>query len=148
MISKVFSDRITCEASVKGVKAWEPVSGNSAKAKKTTITADKTISGNSIFEGVNKDGKKYRLKVVVEDPAITSSEITLSKKNKYKLTMKEGEVVTVSYKYLEQQPFYKSSKPETAFATGSGTIIANQKGKTKLTAKINGKTVTINVEVK
>ena len=136
------------KVSVKGVKEWKPADGISATAKKTKITATEMICGESIFEGEDKNGKKYRLTVVVVNPMIRGTEISPTRKQyTYKLTMKEGEAVSIKYMDMEQQPFYKSSKPEAAFVSGSGTIVANRKGKTKLTAVIYGRTVTINVEV-
>nr|MCR5119082.1 Ig-like domain-containing protein [Lachnospiraceae bacterium] len=133
---------------VKGVKEWKLAEGITATAKKTKITASKIVCGPSVFEGEGKDGKKYRLTVVVEDPAIRSREVTLNSKKKLELTLNEGEAVSIRHMYMERQPFFKSSRPEVAFASAGGTIVANRAGKAKLSAKINGKTVTINVEVK
>ena len=43
---------------------------------------------------------------------------------------------------------FKSNKPEKAFVDEDGYIRARGDGKAKLTAKVNGTTVTINVTVK
>ena len=51
--------------------------------------------------------------------------------------------------YAVYQPVvFKSSKPATAYVDECGVIHAIGSGKTKLTAKINGKSVTITVQVK
>ena len=46
-----------------------------------------------------------------------------------------------------QPVIFKSSKPDIAFMDENGQVVARRKGKAKFTAKINGKTITINVTV-
>ncbi len=139
--------------SIKGMTAWEGGTENVASAKKKTIIAG-TKPGTAIF--TTKVGETiYTLNVIVEDPtlkSITSEDATLtqSAKNKYKydLTIKAGKKVTLAYESMSQPVVYKCTKPEIAFVDEYGAVDARTAGKAKFTAKINGKTVTINVVVK
>ena len=52
-----------------------------------------------------------------------------------------------AFAFAKQAVVFKSSKPESAFVDENGHVIARKKGKSKFTARINGKTVTIHVIV-
>ena len=54
----------------------------------------------------------------------------------------------IALHYVDQPVIYKSSKPEIAFIDENGNIEARGKGKAKFTAKVNGKAITISVNVK
>ena len=92
------------------------------------------------------DGK-YKVSVYVEDPTITGKEFTL-KKGKYYIDMKGGDIQLIRFAKLYRNVQFKSSKPEKAFVDEDGYIRARSNGKAKLTAKVNGATVTITVNVK
>ena len=66
------------------------------------------------------------------------------------LNMTAGEVSAepVTLPYVEQDVIFKSSKCSVAYIDDDGFIHARSKGSAKITAKINGKTVTITVKVK
>ena len=101
--------------------------------------------GYAEVTGKDKDGKIYKVYVNVEDITITS--IGATKTNKYSVTLKAGETKKIEFAGLIQPVIFKSSKGEVAFADEYGIIRAQKAGKSKLTAKINKKSVTINVIV-
>ncbi len=131
---------------VKGYK-WSLQSGSSveiaAKGKKIKGIA----AGKSTVVATGKDGKTYTVQVVVEDITLSGTGLTSSGKNKYKLSMSAGQTATLNFKSVEQPVSFKSSKAATAYDMGNLSIKARQKGKTKLTATVNGKKITINVTV-
>ncbi len=101
-----------------------------------------TASGNELT---------YSVDVFVEDITLTddSGFMTAAKgKNKYDLKMAVGEDTFVNLnESVEQDVIFKTSKPDVAFIDEYGSVRARSKGKCKFTAKIDGKTVTINVTV-
>ncbi len=132
--------------SIKGVKDVEWVSDNegvvSVSGKKITAVApgDATIS-------TEYEGQTYYIDVYVENPAIVSSVIVSSGKNKYNVKLSQGEAANIEFEDMERDVIFKSSKADIAFADENMVIWGARPGKAKLTAKINGKTITINVTV-
>ena len=95
----------------------------------------------------------YTILVTVEDPLIQTEGITTVKANKYKAELKIADVKQISFKSLGfdeplRQVVFKTSKPAVAYIDEDGQLIVLGQGKTKLSSKINGKTVTITVTVK
>lgn len=126
---------------LKGVKgAWEVVSGNAA----SMISKTKVLAGGSKGEAVIKNGD-YTVNFYAEDITVTGA--NGGNKNKYTINLSKGESTDISMPGVYQKVVFKSSKPEVAFADEEGHVKANSAGTTKLTAKINGKTVTITVKV-
>lgn len=141
----------TKKISLKGVKKYQwSISGNGTdilkplKGNKFKGQAAGVVSLNTVDPKTNK---VYTATVYVEDITIKTDGITAGRKNKYSIKMKAGETKEIKFANVQQPVLFKSSKPEYVYATGSGVIRAVKKGKGKLTAKINGKTVTINVVV-
>ncbi len=133
--------------SIKGLKKVTWVSDDEtivSVAKKNKLTA--LATGETVLR-TEYEGKEYRIRVYVEDPTITTKEILNSGKNKYKLTLAPGASSLIEFTSVNQTVIFKSSKGEVAYADADGTIIANKPGKAKLTAKVNGKTITITVTV-
>ena len=101
-----------------------------------------TASGNELT---------YSVDVFVEDITLTddSGFMTAAKgKNKYDLKMAVGEDTFINLKEsVEQDVIFKTSKPDVAFIDEYGSVRARSKGTCKFTAKIDGKTITINVTV-
>ena len=96
----------------------------------------------------NGSGNEYMVYVFVEDPKITTAGFEPNKSNtKYSVKLKKGEMLNIGFAQLYQDVIFKSSKGEIAFADEYGNIRAQKAGKSKLTAKINKKTITINVTV-
>ncbi|MCR5250046.1 MAG: Ig-like domain-containing protein [Lachnospiraceae bacterium] len=137
---------------VKGLKKanWEVESGTSVSiGKKNKLTAEAV--GVSVIKAT-VDGTDYRITVIVEDPVITAADITAAKgKNKYDAKLGIGYEKKITFRGLsfddpERQVVFKSSKPAVAFVDCDGTLKVRSKGKAKLTAKVNGTTITINVK--
>lgn len=101
-----------------------------------------TASGNELT---------YSVDVFVEDITLTddSGFMTAAKgKNKYDLKMAVGEDTFINLnESVEQDVIFKTSKPDVAFIDEYGSVRARSKGTCKFTAKIDGKTITINVTV-
>ena len=142
--------------SLKGVKVaeWVPDTEGVVEINKTKITPKtaglvalkaKDKDGNILK---NKSGNEYMVYVFVEDPKITTAGFEPNKSNtKYSVKLKKGEMLNIGFAQLYQDVIFKSSKGEIAFADEYGNIRAQKAGKSKLTAKINKKTITINVTV-
>lgn len=133
--------------SIKGIKkvTWIPDDD-----KIVSVTKKNKIKAEAIGETILRteyEGKEYRIHVYVEDPTIVTKDIQSTGKNKYKLTLAPNGSSTIEFSSIEQPVIFKSSKGETAYVDADGTIHANRPGKAKLTCKINGKTITINVTV-
>nr|MCR4585969.1 BspA family leucine-rich repeat surface protein [Lachnospiraceae bacterium] len=130
---------------IKGVKKPGWVSDNTDVVK---INGTKFIAGENPGKAtVTSSDGKYKVTVYVEDPTIVSEGFTL-KKGKYYTEMKGGDIALVKFAKIYRNVRFKSSKAENAFVDEDGYIRARKNGKAKLTAKVNGKTVTINVTVK
>ncbi len=133
--------------SIKGLKKVTWVSDDEtivSVAKKNKLTA--LATGETVLR-TEYEGKEYRIRVYVEDPTITTNVIQNSGKNKYKLTLASGASAAIEFASVNQTVIFRSSKGETAYVDTDGTIVANRPGKAKLTAKVNGKTITITVTV-
>ncbi len=119
-----------------------------AEIKKNTVIAkDKT--GLVQVTGTSKDGKMYLFNVYIERPAIIDPSTfgyTEKGKGKYEINMKVGQEAQLYFE-TDRYIIVKASKPETAYASEDGLICAMKPGSSKLTAKINGKSVTIKVNV-
>ncbi|MBQ9865863.1 MAG: RICIN domain-containing protein [Lachnospiraceae bacterium] len=142
-----------------GVKktVWEYAEGVSeddkalVELKNAKITAKKAGTVTLVAKG---DLGSYTMIVKVDDPTIQSAhlddeyDIKAGKgKNKYELIIVTGAELDISYVDLEQPVIYKSSKPEVAFINEDGHIEARKPGKAKFTGKVNGKSITITVNV-
>ncbi|MCR5250208.1 MAG: leucine-rich repeat protein [Lachnospiraceae bacterium] len=133
--------------SVKGVKKVTWVSDDIGIV---SVTKKNKITANAIGETVLRtryEGKEYRIHVFVENPTIRTKGIQSTGKNKYLLNLKSGGSTTIEFASIAQSVIFKSSKGEIAYVDADGVVHANKPGKAKLTTKINGKTVTINVIV-
>ena len=95
---------------------------------------------------------EYRVNVTVEDPTIEGSVA----KKPYKLNienMTTGSTQAIRLKDIDQDVVFKSNKSNVAFIStkpnedGEYLITARGKGTAKITAKVNGKTLTITVKV-
>lgn len=145
---------------IGGVKktVWDYAEGTTEEEKAVVsitgakITAKKAGTVKLIVKG---DLESYTMTVKVDDISITPAhedgkyDLKAAKgKNKYDLVIAAGQKLTLSYADMLQPVIYKSNKPETAFIDEYGNIEARSAGKAKFIAKVNGKTITINVNVK
>ncbi len=126
------------------ITALSSTSSNVVVEKKK-ITAKET--GTAVVDATGADGNTYKLNLVIEDPTITN--LTAGKTNKYSVELTAGKShEAIKFKAFDREAVFKSSKPKIAYVNEKGEIIALAKGKTNLTTKINGKTITIKVNVK
>ena len=133
---------------------FETTEGNGkaevVKGKLKGISAGETTLTAAYMPCVTETGAgfTYTLQVYVEDPSLNTGDgLTLKSGLNYNLTLKVGEKYTIEEKAVYQPVLYKSSKPAVAFVNESGVITARGAGTAKITAKVNGKKVTINVTV-
>ena len=132
--------------SVKGVKKWESSDPEVAEMNKkgSKVTAKKagvaklTASANDV---------DYTIDFYAEDITVSGEKVTPGKTNKYSIALNAGESTTISLPGVEQDVIFKSSKPDSAFIDEDGNVYARSAGKSKFTAKLNGKTITISVTV-
>ena len=130
---------------LKGVKnpVWTADNPSLVNVKKSKFT------GLAVGETMLRTGSgnnEYIIHLFVEDPTIKTSGITSKGKNKYSVTIKAGNSMPLEFVFLDQKVVFKSNKAEIAYSD-NGSIVANKTGSAKLTGKINGKTITINVIV-
>ena len=146
----------TKSLSLPGVKkpVWNSASENIAQMNKNGNKVTAKNAGETVLTATAKDGTEYLVHVIVEDINLSGEGLVLQTKksgklipNKYTLTIKSGDSTQLEFAAVEQAVVFKSSKPESAFIDENGLVSARTAGKSKLTAKINGKTVTVNVIV-
>ena len=131
--------------SLKGIKKpiWKPEDETVVRVKGSKF---KGLKAGDTIVSTEYEGKTYQIHVYVEDPTINVAEINAKGKDKYTAVMKAGDKIPLSYNFVEQDVVFKSSKGEVAY-WDDDAIVAQMPGKAKLTAKVNGKTITINVTV-
>ncbi|MBR3306509.1 MAG: Ig-like domain-containing protein [Lachnospiraceae bacterium] len=135
--------------SVRGVTEWISPDKNIATTAKKKITGE----GAGEIQLTGGEGGEYKIDLTVEDIGINAVneyavKMTAARgANKYNLEIIKGREYEIGFIDVEQPMTFKSSKPDIAFADENGLITARAVGKSKITTKINGKTVTINVVV-
>ena len=134
--------------SIKGVTnktVWTTTSENVAKVDKKKISS-KEAGTAKLSASVN--GVDIYINVISEDITMKGTGLEPAKgKNKYTLTLNAGQESDLAFASVGQPIVFKSNKPETAFIDENGHVVARTKGKAKFTAKVNGKSITINVIV-
>ncbi|MCR5250074.1 MAG: Ig-like domain-containing protein [Lachnospiraceae bacterium] len=132
---------------IKGLKkaVWESDDNTVA-----TVVNNKIVAGKPgyAFLSSTYEGKTYHIHVYVEAIDLDMRDIVQKGKNKYTITMVAGDDTSVDFKYLKHDYVFTSNKSEIAYVDKTGYLVARKAGKAKLTAKVNGKTVTITVTVK
>ena len=102
-------------------------------------------AGTSVVR-TSYEGFDYEITVIVEDPKIEKAGFT-GKPYSYTIKMNAGDEETIAFNNVEQDVIFISSKNSIAYCDPDLKIHARSKGKAKLTAKVNGTKVTINVVV-
>ncbi len=98
-------------------------------------------------------GFTYIFKIYSEKPALeTDGSLKATGTDSYSLSLKAGEEYRIGLAedngaLLYQPAVFKSSNALAAYADENGTVYALKPGSTRLTAKINGRTVRIKVKV-
>lgn len=129
---------------VKGTIPWAAKNSSVVGIKKNKITA-LSVGETSLTAKV--ENFTFRTDVFVEDPALSGSTFS-GKPYNYSITMTVGETADITQNKLYQEVLFLSNKCDIAYADKDGKIIARAKGTAKLSAKVNGKTIKITVNVK
>ena len=131
--------------SLKGIKkpVWKAEDETVVSVKGSKF---KGLKAGDTIVSTEYEGKTYQIHVYVEDLTINVTDLNVKGKDKYTAAMKTGDKIPLSYNFVEQDVVFKSSKGEVAY-WDDGAIVAQMPGKAKLNAKVNGKTITINVIV-
>ena len=158
----IFANTLNVKKNLK-VKGFNVAQWTVAEADKENLEINKTsvkalkrkesTPGYYYLIGVDKEGHEIcGVKLIVEDPVIDDPAILKKGTNKYEITMGVNEIVYLPIKGVEQLVTFKSSKGTVAYAdyndAGKLTVYTQSKGKCKLSTKINGKTITVTVNVK
>ncbi|MCR5250956.1 MAG: InlB B-repeat-containing protein [Lachnospiraceae bacterium] len=139
--------------SLTGVKkpVWSSASDDIARMDKNKVTA-KSSGTTTLTASAN--GAAWHVSLFAEDLALkTASDADAAKlaaakgKNKYTLTLNAGDEPELAFGYVKQAVVFKSSKPDIAFIDENGKVSARRAGKAKFTAKVDGKTITVTVNV-
>ncbi len=133
--------------SIKGLKKpeWKTSEEGIVEIKKNKVTGIKAGTADLSF---TQGDITYTVTVIVEDLGMSGTGLKPGKTNKYTIDeLKIGDTAKLSFAGVEQDTVFKSSKPDVAFIDENGHIVARSKGTSKLTTKINGKTITITVKV-
>ncbi len=134
---------------IKGVNkkdVWESSDPSVAVVEKGKIVPLKP--GSTILKTTTAAGKVFTVNTFVEDITVTSKDLVSKGKNKYSVTLDPKAAIKLEYKALtDRVPVYKSSAPLVAYVDADGTIRTKMDGRTTLTAKVDGKNISINVTV-
>lgn len=143
--------------SVKNTKAqWDVEDSNIAYVDaKGVVSTYSYTPGDTVVSctynpyGIEGAGFTYSAVICVENPAI---DLPSEKANTYTLSAKAGDRIDLDFlsddSHIVYQPVvFKSSKPAVAFVDENSVIRANDAGSAKLSAKINGKSISIKVTV-
>ena len=132
---------------IKGLRnpLWESSDTSVITVNRNKVTA---VSAGHAYLTTNYNGQDYTVEYFVEDPVLSAEGLQRVRlTNKYTMTMHAGEEEELNFNSIEQSVIFKSSKPEVAYVTSDGVVIARKSGKTTLTTKINGKTISISLTV-
>ncbi|MCR4641526.1 MAG: Ig-like domain-containing protein [Lachnospiraceae bacterium] len=132
---------------VKGLKnpVWESSDTSIISVDKNKVSA---VSVGHAYLTTNYQGQEYTVEYFVEDPVLSAEGLQRVRlTNKYNITMNAGDERELKFNSITQSVIFKSSKPEVAYVTSDGIVVARKPGKTTLTAKVNGKTISIKVTV-
>ena len=138
---------------VKGVKISEWTVPDPDKehvsVKKTKVTAK--TAGEYILTGKDKKDNTYKVHLIVDDPEIKEPAFEPDAHKagtyKYKIKTEPGVSIPLEFASMDQPVFFRSGNGAVAYVDEELRLNPQEHGKCKLTAKINGKTVTISVVV-
>ena len=134
--------------SIKGLKKpeWKMSEEGIVEVKKNKVSG---IKAGTVDLSFTQGDITYTVTVIVEDLTMSGTGLKPGKTNKYTIDeLKIGDTTKLSFAGVEQDTVFKSSKPDIAFIDEELNVVIRGKGKAKFTAKVNGKPVTISVNVK
>ncbi|MCR5206299.1 MAG: Ig-like domain-containing protein [Lachnospiraceae bacterium] len=123
--------------------AWN-VSGNAVTVSKGKI---KAMSAGTATVTATYQGFTFTAYVVVDNPQLPVDGKIMQNGKKYVLPLKIGENYALKLTGTDQAYIFTADKPEIARVDANGLVKAGSMGKAKLTTKINGRTITVNVIV-
>ncbi len=128
---------------------WKSDDETVVSVKKNKFTAN-AVGTAEVTATVGED--TYTVTVYVENITVNGAEAAKGK-NKYNLELmasaSEDPVAMIGFdESMEQAVVFKSNRPDIAFIDEDGYVYARSKGKAKFTTRINGKTITVTVNVK
>ncbi len=103
------------------------------------------------IEGVTGTGFTYATTVYVEDVKLNKEDSRLVEKKtgtSYTLTLENGDRFVLQSENAWQPVSFGSSKPAIAFVDEAGVVSARSKGKATISARVNGKKISVAVVVK
>ena len=122
---------------------------------KGAVKASQSATGKAVVtctydpypaEGVSGTGFTYQTIVYVENVKLnTENGLTLKKGDNYELSIKVGEKFVLQTEGNSQPVQFASSKPAVAFVDEAGVVSGRGKGTAKLSARVNGKKIVVNV---
>ena len=131
-------------------KAYDPEDLSKEISGVVAIKGNK-ITGGAVGKAVLKaeyEGFTYLVDVYVEDPSLKIEGELKGKPASAKWETTPGQTLTIVQTGVYQEVLFTSNKSSVAFVDEEGVIHARSKGNAKITAKVNGKRLTINVTVK
>ncbi len=137
--------------SIKGLEKpqWEESVMDIVSVKKNKVTG---LNAGTTVLSFTQDEKVYKVTVIVEDLTMSGTGLKAQGKpgsNKYIIDeLKAKDETILSFAGVTQSVVFKSSKPDIAFIDEDLNVVIRNKGKAKFTVKINGKPVTISVNIK
>ncbi len=136
--------------SIKGLKnpEWTPSDPGIVTVKKNKITGD--AAGDTVLSFTQNE-TKYKEFVIVEDIGMSGTGLKENGRagsNKYLIDENAGYETKLSFTHATQPVVFKSNKPDIAFIDEDLNVVMRGTGKAAFTAKVDGKTITITVNVK
>ena len=128
---------------VKGTPDWK-TEDTGVTIKSGKITGD--TPGEKLLTATSGNFT-YKLMVYVEDPSISDSSFS-GKNYKYSINMSAGEAKEIKFENINRNVIFTGNRNDVAFADRDLVIHARSKGTAVLNATVNGKKITINVNVK
>ncbi len=93
------------------------------------------------------NGFTYNTRIYVEDPTLKTDSKLSTKKSAYILNLKKGERYVIKSEGCSQPLIFKTNKDNVAFADEYAVVYARENGTAKLKARLNGKNITITINV-
>lgn len=121
-----------------------PESGSAVTVQKKSTTG--AAVGTSVLRARKGNDSTY-YRVYTEDDALQTDGKLSGSNRSYTLKLAAGETYLIRAEGLHQVPEWITKNGKIAAVSEYGVVFAERKGKVKLSAKINGKTTTINVQV-
>ncbi|MCR5206298.1 MAG: Ig-like domain-containing protein [Lachnospiraceae bacterium] len=130
-------------------KAVWTVSDNNAATCPVTVNKGKVkaVKPGTTMVTAAYNGFTFTAYIVVENPQITTDSKLIKSGKKYLLKLSPADSYNLKLTGTNQTVIWTSNKPEIVRVSENGDIIVCGRGRAKLSAKVNGKSFTVNVEI-